>query len=376
MEDQHARLAPSYAHRWLNCPGSAHVGRKEDDDGNIYAQKGSDAHEVAAARLRFVFFRTPIPKDLPAIDDEMAECVDAYIQHVHHVALSMGKNVQVLIEQHLEDEEAPEVWGTGDAVLLNSTRLVVIDLKTGMTVVEVEENPQLMIYAGLAKAMLKAKPRTIENHIVQPRTFHVDGPVRKHIYSVTHLNKFWNKVKVISELAMSELGMRMFASGDHCQWCPIAGGCTTRVQQSGILDFSDDELKINPTHLHNTPLGELLDRIEKVEVLFNASRAEALKRAMNREDIQGYKLIRLQSKRKWSDTDVVMSLLEAAGFDQELYVEEKLLSFTKLEKVDAMKEIVAPYIIKPEGALGLVPDSDNRSALDPTEEARNDFREN
>ena len=47
----HAVLSPSKAPRWIPCPGSIVASQGVEDTGSIYADEGTAAHAVAAARL-------------------------------------------------------------------------------------------------------------------------------------------------------------------------------------------------------------------------------------------------------------------------------------------------------------------------------------
>ena len=48
----HAILAASASHRWLNCPPSVRLTERIPDNGSIYAAEGSEAHELCEFKLR------------------------------------------------------------------------------------------------------------------------------------------------------------------------------------------------------------------------------------------------------------------------------------------------------------------------------------
>ena len=52
MPGQHALLSPSSAHRWLNCPPSAKLCAAQEDTTSVYAQQGTDAHELCQYKLK------------------------------------------------------------------------------------------------------------------------------------------------------------------------------------------------------------------------------------------------------------------------------------------------------------------------------------
>ena len=47
----HALLSASGAYRWLNCPGSARLEDKFEDEPSVYAAEGTLAHEMAELKI-------------------------------------------------------------------------------------------------------------------------------------------------------------------------------------------------------------------------------------------------------------------------------------------------------------------------------------
>ena len=93
---------------------------------SVYAKRGTDLHEVAAACLR----ENLSPFDVIPEDPEGAELVMAYLIEVQSAHDRLGGTLHV--EQAFELSALSDLyWGTADAVILSPPTLYVADLKTG-----------------------------------------------------------------------------------------------------------------------------------------------------------------------------------------------------------------------------------------------------
>lgn len=85
MPDNHAKLSPSSAHRWIACPGSVWLSEDAPKTTSAYAEEGTKAHEIGASCLTF----DTRPDELTD-DEEMAEAVAVYVNLVRAVAGMKG----------------------------------------------------------------------------------------------------------------------------------------------------------------------------------------------------------------------------------------------------------------------------------------------
>ena len=72
----------------------------------------------------------------------------------------------------------------------------------------------------------------------------------------------------------------------------------------------------------------------------------------------------------------VADTLKAAGYDEAMLYERKLLGLTAMEKLVGKKkltETLGDLIIKPAGKPVLVPESDKREAINTADSAKADF---
>ena len=72
-----------------------------------------------------------------------------------------------------------------------------------------------------------------------------------------------------------------------------------------------------------------------------------------------------RSNRRFTDEDQVVATMKAAGYDEALLYERKLITLTKMEKdfgKKAVAEVLKDLIVKPQGAPTLAPEKDKRPA--------------
>lgn len=82
------------------------------------------------------------------------------------------------------------------------------------------------------------------------------------------------------------------------------------------------------------------------------------------------KLVEGRANRKWGDEDAAEQYFLADGYDRDEITTTRLKSPAQMEKVVGKKNLPSDLVVKPQGKLHLVPDSDPRSAvvLTPGEE--------
>ena len=142
----HAKLSPSSAFRWLNCPGSIRLSAGIEDTSSPAAEEGTRAHELAEAMLG--------GKKGKADSDEMLAYVQQYVDYVREIA----GDSKIYIEQRVDlTEYVPNGYGTADVITITGDTLHVIDLKYGLSRVFPKDNPQLYLYALGAYTGLKKK---------------------------------------------------------------------------------------------------------------------------------------------------------------------------------------------------------------------------
>jgi hypothetical protein len=213
----HAKLAPSAAKRWMECPGSVAMSEGIPNTSSVFAAEGTAAHELCAHCLetnddpatfldmwidihaadgqsRFVDLDEPPSEENRyfQVDEEMVDGVRMYVEHVRSL---IGPDTILSVEERLDMTHIDEqIFGTGDATVLDlaSRHLHVVDFKYGKGVaVDADSNPQLMLYAaGAARRHHNHQIAKLTVHIVQPRAYHFKGPIRTFDLDLIELMEF------------------------------------------------------------------------------------------------------------------------------------------------------------------------------------------
>lgn len=388
MPSEHAKLSPSSASRWMACPASIrlieeHAPPRQD---SVYAREGTLAHglgeikaglyfglidqerhdgEMAAWRTEFDAMKYP-----EGILEEMHTHTDSYVKLIEERMQAHPGSV-LFLEQRL-DTGVPTCWGTSDTVLMGPGRVEIIDFKYGAGVrVDAWGNKQLRLYACGALDTygdLLDDTETVVMTVHQPRMDNVSSET----LTADELRR-WRTEEVIpaAKLALSD-DAPFGPSLDACKWCPMAGMCRARTEQSLQEDFGQQ-----PEVLEPEELGEILGRIPDIKAWCAAVEDHALDLAYSKgEPVPGWKVVMSGGIRKINDPAAAIQTLIDAGFPAEKVADFKPKGIGVLEKLVGKKEfpvILDGFIGKTTGKPSLVPESDKRNAITPTSGAAEDF---
>ncbi len=371
----HAILSPSGAHRWLNCTPSARLELEFEDTESEAAAEGTAAHALAEHKLRKAL-RMRSARPVSKYDsDEMELHTDGYAEFVLE-AFEQTKlrcaDPLVLIEQHLDfSRYVPDGYGTGDCVIVGDGALHIIDFKYGRGVlVEVERNPQLMLYALGALEIFDSlyDISDVSMSIYQPR--------RENACTWTvsaDSLRAWaeNELKPRAERAFN--GEGDYRSGEWCRFCRAAVKCRARTEEK--LTLVRDEFA-RPPLLSDAEIEDILGVLDELSRWAEDIRTYALDAALNRgKQWNGWKVVAGRSVRQYSDENAVAQTAIAAGY-RDIY-RKSLIPLGEMERLlgkDRFNELLGGLISKPPGKPALVPVSDKRPAIaaNPNHEFKED----
>lgn len=355
--DGHARLSPSSMDRWSVCAASVRLSEGIPNTTSSYAEEGTRMHGICADVLNGKPW--PAPTNISEDAEEHCRVYTDYVQNL--VKATGGK---LFVEQHISAEKIDkDVFGTADAIVYDekNSRLHIIDFKYGAGIaVESEGNKQMRCYAlGALLTFSDFRVDEIEITIVQPRAPHTCGPIRSETLSALGLLRFAGELRELAERTRNPKAL--FATGDHCRFCPAAGICTALSAKATELALTKFESKAPYVP---EKLAEVLDRLPLLEDWIKSVREFAFNELNAGKVVPHWKLVPKRAQRKWTDESVVKYNLEALGYGILDYTETKLKSPAQVEKLlgTRNKTILESLVIQESSGLTLAPESDKREA--------------
>lgn len=372
----HAVLGASSAERWLNCPGSVRLSAGLPDQTSEFAAEGTAAHELAERCLLsgnpaayYIGEEIPVGEFSFTVDEDMAEAVQAYLDHLYEVQVECGITEDWVERRFSLDALRPPqpMFGTSDWTGYSRLHklLVVRDYKHGRGKrVEVQGNPQLRYYALGALLSLPADypVREIDVGVVQPRI----GNIASERITIEELLDFASDL-----LAAAHATQRHDAPtvpGDWCQWCRAKAICPALRNQA--LTIAQDEFSASPPAPESlTPqqIAEVLEKADVVEAWIKAVRGHAMREAEQGRPPPGYKLVQKRGTRKWTmdDDTVAERLALESGIDFAEFFERSVLSPAQAEKLLKARKVKIPEELVKSVSSGytLTSEADKRPAL-------------
>ena len=359
----HAELSASSAHRWIACPASVSESRGLPNTTSQAAEQGTAAHELAEFCLRdgsnpcdhlgktFNGFK---------VDEEMADAVSRYTDFCRALPQSRSR-----VEQRLDFSLwVPGGFGTADFVAIAAGEAGVVDLKFGRHQVHADCE-QLKCYAlGVINQFgFDAQIDTVHMTIVQPRIYHTDT----HTMRVTELLK-WGK-RVLQPAAKAALGDNpdFNPSESACRFCLASDTCKPLAQHAlAKAGMSFDDLTLPNNSLTPDEVAGLLPHLGLIKSWCEKMTSKAQSLASEGHVIEGYKLVRAKTNRRWSDDKQALQLMQKLT-NEPVYTAKTISPTQALKILGDENEELNQLITKPEGKPTLVPESDKRSAISVVE---------
>ena len=380
---QHSIIAPSGAHRWMNCLGSAKMEARYPDVSNPFAEEGTNAHRLLEkCVINGWSADTYAGKEIMREDglcyipsEEMIENIQWCLDYINETSKGLQTEDITAETRYNLPFIHPELSGTCDVTIRQTLgELVIVDLKYGRGIeVHPKQNPQLMIYALGALGPRQDLPDydSVRLVILQPRTG------REPKEWVINPEDLWDwgykTLKAKAERAAK--GSRSFKAGNWCRFCKGAADCAKLKEQSMAIAgevFGGPALP-RATDLTPEQIGEILPKLDIFTIWEKAVRQRANEILLSGQDVPGFKVVEGRTRRSWLAEEDIVSALATVAPGHKGFFKTSVLTPAQLEKVikkdfsgdkkNKLMEILNANLEAKEGKPTVVPESDKRPAL-------------
>lgn len=396
----HSQLSPSQRYRWAVCPGSVREAAKiPERPSSKAAIDGTHTHSLLefCIKNRAATVGTMIGNVLTdhegtfTVDKARAERVQFALDYITD-RLITNPGAEVISEERVDPAYLvgrDDMSGTVDVQLIGSTGIEIIDYKDGINPVEAKGNEQMEQYGLgiIAKYMRQGRFfETIAMTIVQPKARELGATgISTHYTTVAELLGKVEQIK--AEAAATDDPDAPLVPGDkQCKYCPAAGGCRARVDQSfASLGVSFDQLSQKaadkqPNQMSDEELREIIEAAPLIRQMLTGAEEEALRRFEAGMPVAGLKAINGRGSRAWAFPEEEMAdKLKRMGIPKDVLWKTTLISPAQAEKATwektkagekvavqlsprQLKTLETEYIKKSAGKLTIVPESDSRPA--------------
>lgn len=397
-EKTHAKLGPSGWDWWSNCPYAPTLSEGLPDPTSFYAAEGTVAHEISDRVLRgeavdasqFLGKMFQCEGHDIVVDEEMVDGVTLYVDYVHSRVEDGGVllcETQVPIG-HLTGEEG--ATGTSDNIVINGSRMIVIDLKYGKGVrVNAEGNGQARMYAlgALHQMGMVYDIDEVEVVIVHPR---LEDGITTETLNIGELQEFADEVEIAAGRVLLATEEDLNPGEKQCKFCPAGKAMVCKAREAeiskslaliapaDISDFADLTRPKQASALSITPevpgekIAAFLRAVPLIEAAITAARAEAERRLFAGQEIPGFYLgVGRKGHRKWTaeaEADVEATLRKKKIKVADIF-QKKLISPTQAEKKlkgnPKAWEAVQDFIVRADGKPSVCREGDTNEVYIP-----------
>jgi hypothetical protein len=382
---KHALLSASGAHRWLECTPSAQLELQFPQSTSEYAEEGTAAHELCELTARYWLGEISEAEYENQRDElakgkyynaEMQECANDYAKFVAEKTAAARETCEdafTALEVRVDfSKYVKDGFGTGDCIIVSDNVLEIIDFKYGKGVrVEAAGNPQMKLYA--LGAYLEYNTLfdidSVRMTIFQPR---LSGVQSSDEITVKELLE-WAEKHVKPRAKLAYKGEGEFAPSEEvCKFCRAKAQCKARADKNlKLFDEAPDVLLLTPEDA-----GKILEQAGDIQSWLADLESLVSSTLLAGQPVEGWKMVEGRSNRRFADELKVVDAMKAAGYDESLLYERKLITLTQMEKdfgKKAVAETLGELIVKPQGKPTLALAKDKRPEFRPEEQLLAEF---
>lgn len=376
----HDTYGLSKAERWLNCPGSVNRCRGvEEPASEAHTHRGTLLHNIAEALSRLepsVVDAVEAHQVDPLADLRPAEMTDiewdaTLLQGCRLWRSAMSTIASLLLPGYIVSPEVPvdlsmlgiekpghiDLMAVGmSADMPNTTRVVVLDYKTGKVQVEARNNPQGAGYCvGAAEETVVDEAVFV---IVQPFDDECESIVTRKWLLDQFILGDWRQILTDGK-AKAEWS-NMLVPGHWCTYCPARMVCEARrsiLAQQIELPALHNALQDMTQTQRGEFYGRLTQALKWCEAAVDSTKDFLATTGLEAE---GFKWKKGASIRIWNDPKAaekeILPLLLQCGIPENVLIERKMKSPAVLEKEKCLElDVYAHLIGTKENAPSLAP---------------------
>lgn len=309
------------------------------------AKEGTAFHELVETRFR----NLPVPEKAKndwVFDADMFYYAGQVLKLIPANAICEQELIVPIVREHMQVVGHLDYAWEED----NGNTLVIMDIKYGHRIVDVNKNWQLLSYAMGELIKRQREYNAIKIMIVQPRPYHLDGPVRTATYTTAEIyNAYY-------ELRVQLTAERSFLTSDKCKYCPGSlGKCAalnTAFYNSVDVVMSDNMGgDLSPEQISS--MLKTYDRVKDIlKIKVDGLTHYAEERIAAGVAIPGYGIQKQYGHRVWTKNFDAVAIEKMTKVKVQKIV---TLSPAELEKQGMDESLIEAFTEKPYKGTKLVP---------------------
>ena len=358
---------PSKAPTWVRCAGSVRLSAQapdwhDDDEDVAVREEGTACHWAAHQHVitgQRVALDTLAPNGVP-ITEEMHDAHDTYFAAVAEWGVAQAY-FELPVTCHRVHHTCQGTLDVG-AYCPERRTIFIGDLKFGYRFVDVYENWQLLCYAvGLQHYLGLESDLDLwfEFLIVQPRSYHNEGPVRRWRVRATDVRAHINILAGAYESAIAPVAVCKVNPG--CGRCDGRHQCTTI--QSAAGDVEDASYAATPHELPFPAAENELRRLQRARDIIDARitglEGQVTHAIRNGTHSTRYAVEQSAPRLAWRDDAARATIINVGKLLGVELTQQKLITPTQAKKL-----LPAAYVdansYRPPGQLRLIPIESSR----------------
>jgi Protein of unknown function (DUF2800) len=337
---------------WVSVNSTEQAALIEAAQDNTVRDEGTAMHWIAELLLGGTYPYQPYAPNGVELTDELLEGAQFYVDVLNEYAV--GWHIEEQLQARRIHPTAcggkPDAFGR----YLLKPRVVVADLKGGYIPVEVFPNWQ---FIGYLAAILDANPKwetddlEVEFVVVQPRAYHRNGPVRRHVMLAKDCAPYIEALRMAAHIAMGEHAKAV--AGEQCDNCNGRASCNValRAGARAIEIAGEPDIHDLPVTAIDYEMQRLEDAAAMIKARLTGLQAQATQLIRRGQVLPHYALESGAGRLKWIDEAAALATGDLMGVD----LRKPVKSITPTQAMQKLpKEMLEQYAHRQRGEVKLV----------------------